>query len=306
MKNHLKALIDLGTNTFHCKIVEFRSNGDYSVLFYDKVFVKIGAGGIGKGYISEEGIQRAKKALKYFAEILENHLVNDVTAIGTSALRSAFNSKILVDLMQSWGWKVEIIDGLREAELIFKGIALDPEIPSHKSTLVMDIGGGSVEFIIGSNSTIQWSGSFEIGAQRLKDKYHSGDLITREEIQSLELFLEEKLAELLKNYQQYRPEMFIGSSGTFDTLLSVKNNLYPSHSNFISGKEYSKMLKTFIETPLHDRQHIPGMIPERAEMIVSAGLLLNFVLKHLKISGFYVSSHALKEGLIYEVLHQKN
>jgi exopolyphosphatase/guanosine-5'-triphosphate,3'-diphosphate pyrophosphatase len=265
--------------------------------------VKIGAGGISKGIISEEGLKRGLKALNYFKDVIDGYPIKSTRAIGTSAMRNASNSNILMEQMQEWGWTVEIIHGAREAELIYKGIALDPEIPSHKSTLIMDIGGGSVEFIIGSNSQINWSRSYEIGAQRLKDRFHSGDLISENEIQQLNTFLETELSELQARYQTLKPEMFIGSSGTFDTLLSVRNKNFPSESNFISGREYSGMIKSFIETPLIDRQHIPGMIPERAEMIVSAGLLLKFVLEHLKISGFYVSSHALKEGLIYEELH---
>lgn len=299
----MKAFIDLGTNTFHCKIVSF-NNDAYEEIYYDKIFVKIGEGGISKGYLTEEAIHRATSALREFQNKIGSHNVTDILATGTSAMRNANNASILIDLMTSWNWKVEIIEGLREAELIYKGILLDTEIPNHSSSLIMDIGGGSVEFIIGHKDKIKWSQSFEIGAQRLKDQFHYSDIIKKESNESLIHFLHKNLTSLKDAIEKYNPEVFIGSSGTFDTILAIRNIKTGKKDNLISISEFEAIKNSLVNATLEERLQLPGMIEERAEMIVTASLLLEYTLKLVSIPEFYVSSNALKEGLIYEEINR--
>ncbi|QNL20911.1 phosphatase [Hyphobacterium sp. CCMP332] len=294
----MKAFIDLGTNTFHCKIVSFEDTG-FNEIYYHKIFVKIGEG-ISKNILTAKAIQRAKIALMYFQEKIEFYEVKEVLAVGTSALRNANNKHELVDQMKDWNWNVEIIGGEREAELIFKGILLDSKIPDSQVSLTMDIGGGSVEFIIADQDKIKWSQSFEIGAQRLKDQYHSEDPINNNNIKALFEYLETILKPLKIAIQNYQPQILIGSSGTFDTLLSISRQTEKTRDNFLKNSDFLKINHTFINSNLSQRLKIKGMVRDRAEMIVTASLLVDFVLKILPVVGFYVSSNSLKEGLIYE------
>ncbi len=303
-KNLIKAFIDLGTNTFHCKIVSIQ-NRLYKEIYYEKIFVKIGEGGISKGFITEKAIKRASNALEQFQEVINKYDVNKVIATGTSAMRNANNASVLIDLMLKWNWKVEIINGNREAELIYKGILLDHHIPHNSMSLIMDIGGGSVEFIIGEGEEIKWSQSFEIGAQRLKDQFHNNDPISDHDIKSLKKHLEQSLKSLKIALEKFKPEIFIGSSGTFDTILSIRNEKNNLTSNLVSVSEFQEIKTKLTQSPFEERLIFPGMEVERAEMIVTASLLLDYVLKLVSIPKFFVSSNALKEGLIYEEIHRK-
>ena len=299
----MKAFIDLGTNTFHCKIVQFSSKADYNIQFYQKIFVKIGEDGIENGFISKTAIKRAENALEIFQKSILERNVTDVLAIGTSAMRNATNSNILVQKMNNWNWQVQIIDGKREAELIYKGVISDPKTSKGVTSLIMDIGGGSVEFIIGLNEKILWSQSFEIGAQRLKDLFHKNEIISNIETQNLNTFLSKNLEELYSAVKKYEPECFIGSSGTFDTILEIAN-LNREISNSVNLKEFEHIFETLLHSTILERENMAGMQKERAEMIVVASTILNHVLVQTEFKSFFVSSYALKEGLIYEELQK--
>ncbi len=298
----MKAFIDLGTNTFHCKIISFDGEG-FKEIYYDKIFVKIGEG-IANNILTNEAIQRAKIALRQFREKINFYDVEEVLAVGTSALRNAKNQNEIVDLLIKWNWDLKIIEGKREAELIFKGILLDPRIPKSNISLIMDIGGGSVEFIISDQGNIKWSQSFEIGAQRLKDKFHTEDPINAKKIHELFEYLETVLNPLKTAIKKFKVQNLIGSSGTFDTLLSINKESKKSQENFLRNSDFLKINNTFINSNINERLKMKGLIRERAEMIVTASLLVEFVIKTLPINGFYVSSNSLKEGLIYEEIQR--
>lgn len=183
-----KAVIDLGTNTFHVLIFE-----DKKLVFNQSIAAKIGMGGISEGIISEEGIQRALSVLTQFRGIIETYGIdiNDVKAFGTSAIRNASNQETFVErIRQETGIRITVISGDKEAQLIYQGVLAAMPIP--ETSLVMDIGGGSVEFIIGKENTILWKQSFEIGGQRLIDKFMKTDPISRRSIDFMDDFLREQ------------------------------------------------------------------------------------------------------------------
>ena len=156
------AIIDLGTNTFNLVIAEKSSKG-HTILHQERIAAKMGVGGINHGYITTEGIRRVIQALKEIKLTIENWHVTKVQAFGTSALRSAKNGIELVEKIYSEvGIEVKIITGEEEAELIYQGVRSAVPLGPSKS-LIVDIGGGSVEFIIGNESEVFWKQSFEIG-----------------------------------------------------------------------------------------------------------------------------------------------
>ena len=164
--NERIAVIDLGTNTFHLFIVEVKE-GAINTLYREKIAVKIGKNGISKGRISSAAKKRALHTLRIFKTIIDQFEVASVKGVATSAIRSAKNGQELLDEIEaSTAIKIEIISGDREAELIFYGVKSTGRL-NGTPNLVMDIGGGSVEFIIGNDQEIFWKQSFEIGAQRL-------------------------------------------------------------------------------------------------------------------------------------------
>src|SRR5665213_2651103 len=186
------AIIDLGTNTFHLLIAEGTADA-YRELVHQQVAVKLGEGGINHGVIQLAAFERGLETMEQFRDLIDEHEVTVVKAIGTSALRNAANGKAFIDAVNAkTGLRIEIIDGDAEAEYIYSGIEAAGCL-SETDSLVMDIGGGSVEFIICNKDRIRWKQSFEAGAARLMDRFHHRDPIAPESITALTLYLEDTL-----------------------------------------------------------------------------------------------------------------
>lgn len=301
------AIIDCGTNTFHLLIVEL-VNDDILVLFKEKVAVKIGEGGINNKIIVPDACERALNALDYFATEIKKYNVKFVHAFATSAFRNAANGTSLRDkIKERTGISIEIISGETEADLIFKGVDAAVHVGANPA-LVMDIGGGSVEFIIGSSENILWRKSFEIGAQRLVDLFHKSDPVLDSEIQELNTYLNSKLQPLFEALNKWEPTELIGSSGTFDTLSDI-HCLEAGLDKKVEDKEtpltldaVNRIHHDLIRKDRSERMLIPGMIELRVDMIVVASSLLNFILGKHKFDNIRVSTHALKEGVLAELL----
>ncbi|NBW37332.1 MAG: exopolyphosphatase [Cytophagia bacterium] len=297
------AIIDLGTNTFHLLIAE-QVKEQYAFIYRERLAVRLGQRGINEGIIQPDAIDRAIRALSSFKTTIDQYDASAIFAFGTSALRNAKNaSEVVTAFKEKAGIDVSIISGDREAELIFMGVRSGLALGDDYS-LVMDIGGGSVEFIIGNQKEIVWKQSFEIGAQRLLEMFHHTDPIPAQEIDQLNRYFTTQLSPLFNALDQWKPETLIGSSGTFDTL----SDIYCIKHNFNKGADD-------IETPLtlqgfydiytelliknrEARMAIPGMIEMRVDMIVVACCLINFLLGQYSFKQIRVSTYALKEGIL--------
>ncbi|MGW8122923.1 Ppx/GppA phosphatase family protein [Roseivirga echinicomitans] len=303
------AIIDLGTNTFHLFIVEVRED-EVKTLYREKIAVKIGKDGISKGRISAAARKRALHALQVFNTLIYQFEVGTVTGVATSAIRSAKNGQqLLDDIKERTSIDIEIISGEREAELIFYGVKSTFEL-SETPQLVMDIGGGSVEFIIGNNTEIFWKQSFEIGAQRLLDKFHKEDPMPQSSIDEMCVWLETELYSLVQAINEFKPHGLIGCSGTFDTLSEIymkKKGIerLPGSLNFQFPIEANNQIyQELLTKDRKQRMRIPGMVSMRVDMIVVASCLIQFVLKNIKSENITACSYALKEGLLYTSFSQ--
>jgi exopolyphosphatase / guanosine-5'-triphosphate,3'-diphosphate pyrophosphatase len=302
------ALIDLGTNTFHLLITEVAPGEEPRNLVKIKEPVKLGEGGISHGEIAPAAYQRALKTLSYFRELIDQHAVHEVRALATSAVRVAANGAQLVsDIAAQTGIHIEVISGDREAELIYHGVRSALEIGTERS-LVLDIGGGSVEFIICDGDTIYWKNSFEIGAQRLLDKFFITDPIDEHAIEAEKQFLEEQLTSLAAAMDQYKPCTLIGSSGTFDTLCDmnamksgIDRQQDPSPEAELSLSCFYEMHEELLHKNRAERLAIPGMLEMRVDMIVVAIILIDYILENYALNRIRVSAYALKEGLLSQM-----
>jgi exopolyphosphatase/guanosine-5'-triphosphate,3'-diphosphate pyrophosphatase len=297
------AIIDMGTNTFHLLIAEATENG-YVIVHRERTAVKIGKGGINQGYITEEGMTRALLAMQSFKNTIDKHRVKNVKAFGTSALRNAVNGvEVLHRIKKVCGIDTTIISGDVEAEYIYHGVRYSLDMGKEKS-LIVDIGGGSVECILGDSSQIFWKESFEIGAQRLLEEFHNYEPITGVEIHRLDQHFGRKLASLFEALRQYPANVLIGASGTFDTLSDIycyQNNIpksddQPETPLTIEG--FCSIYADLISKNREQRMQIPGMIEMRVDMIVVACCLVRYVLARHSFSRIRVSSYSLKEGVL--------
>lgn len=223
------AAIDIGTNTAHLLVVELPSQkqifSPFRILHKEKIATKIGEGGISNGFITEAAQERLLKALHQFCEVLEYYEIapESVHTIATSAFRNASNQKELVTKIQKeMGLQVQVISGDEEAELIYYGVKAALKI-GKCNALIMDIGGGSVEFIVCNAEKMLWKQSFEIGAQRLLDRFMQNEKISSSERQALNNFLEQTLSPLSEILKIYPIEVLIGCSGTFDIIDDINH-----------------------------------------------------------------------------------
>ena len=311
MHHHRLALIDLGTNTFHLLIVELPVAPETKplVLLRTKVGVRLGEGGISQGEIAPEAYARALHTLAGFREEMELHGVSETRATATSAMRVTRNGPDLVrDIFAQTGIEVSVIDGDREAELICAGIRqavpLGPE-----PHLLLDIGGGSVEFIIADDTTIFWKQSFEIGAQRLLDKFFPdpSGVFPAEAVAAEQRYLNTVLEPLIEAVRRYRPVGLVGASGSFDSLADMQGGQLRPEADLPPYTELA--LSSFQASYRHllagnhaQRAALPGIMPMRANMLVVASVLIDYVLGITEITRIRASAYALKEGLLAEML----
>ncbi len=303
------AVIDLGTNTFHLMLAEVERD-NYNIFLKERIPVRIGEKGITKGKITPQAWDRAINTLIEFKEIIERNNISKIFATATSAVRNAKNGEALAqEIKKVTGIEIDIISGLKEAELIHLGAKQALDIGSEKS-LIMDIGGGSIEFIIADAQQVYWMESFEVGGQRLVERFHKNDPITSEEIKKLHSFFESELITLYQATTKYTPGTLIGCSGTFDTLSDIyciANGLtkadeateYP-----LTISAFNEIFADLIHKNRAERLEIPGMLKMRVDMIVVACILVDFIIKKLALESIRVSAYALKEGILFDALHR--
>ena len=295
-------IIDLGTNTFHLLVAE-RVDSQYTIIYQNRVPAKVGMGGINQNIITEEGVERAIKAISDFQTTLKEMGVEKVMAFGTSALRSANNgNEVIQKIKNATGIETKIISGEEEAELIYLGVRAAVKLGKEKS-LIVDIGGGSVEFIIGNDQEIFWKHSFDIGAQRLLEKFQKHDPISSEEIKMLDQFFDSSLQPLLTQLGVHLPKTLVGSSGTFDTLSDIyciKNNILSNNSTEtpLTIAAFHEIFENLVLKNRSERLQIHGMIELRVDMIVVACCLISYLLTRYPFNAIRVSSYSLKEGAL--------
>ena len=305
------AVIDLGTNTFHLLIAEYIRD-KYKIIYRDRSAVKIGVGGINRDILPEDGVLRAIKALEVFKLTIDQHGIRNVFAFGTSAFRNAQNSQDVIDRIKlATDIQIKIISGDEEAMFIYFGIRSAMDLGNQPS-LIIDIGGGSVEFIIGNSEKVFWKKSVEIGGQRLLEKFQKHDPIAPHEIIELNDYFTLQLPELLKELEKHQVKTMVGSSGTFDTLSEIhclRNSIaiheeYPETS--LTVESFYSIYNELIVKNRAERLQIPGMIDMRVDMIVVACCLVRYLLENHSFNNIRVSTYSLKEGALAHLIGEKS
>lgn len=296
------AVLDLGTNTFHLLIAEWGPTSTFESIYKEKRFVKLAEHGIER--IGDSSMRRAKATLLDYRRILDQYEVEQVKVLGTAALRRASNGK---DLMH-WAAKevqldIQIISGQREAALIHRGVYQSLPDPNHRF-LVMDIGGGSVEFIIAEQGRIQWCQSFPIGAAVLLREYHQHDPITAAEVEAITGFLNAHLGPLSEALQQWPTQWLVGAAGTFDIIaeqLAVESSSPATWE--IDPERFFPLYEELKAMSWSEREQSDWIPADRVDMIVVATTLIQHILQTYHIKQFTVSAYSLKEGMLAEMVN---
>ena len=298
------AVIDCGTNTFALNIYETSDGRQFRRVYKERYFVELLEES--RDFIGTAPYQRALSAHYNFAQTLLQHDIHRLRAFGTAALRMASNgAKLMEEIHESTGIEIELIDGMREAELIYRGVRL--AAPDTEGTmLIMDIGGGSVEFILCNKSEIFWAQSFNIGAAVLYDMFRPSDPIEESTIERMRMELGDLLAPLWAAAERFPSHVLVGASGTFDVIGAMHNPTRRRHakayepipSEFFLNEVYDKLIYSSYEQRLsmHDLPHT------RAKLIVGVVVLIRLVIERLKLPTLAISDYALREGAAWEIL----
>lgn len=299
------AVIDLGTNTFNLVVGE-RNSFSKRILYSRSIGVGLGKNGIQHGMLTREAMVRGWHALALLQQDARKFTNDPILAVGTSALRNAQNVKAFSDGMEEQlGILLHLIDGAEEARLIWEGVRASGALDDGTQLLV-DIGGGSVEFIIGNDRQLFWKKSFEIGMARMLALFPLEEPIQPEKLAIIDTWLRENLHPLFDTLHKFNVKRLVGSAGSFDTLSSM-------HA-FQLGESYLHGRQLFWEIPLADFRYLyqqilsasheerlamPGMLPIRAEMIVYAAVLIRLLADKLNSPSIVCSHYALREGILF-------
>lgn len=295
------AVIDLGTNTFHLIIAEFLNDKDLRVLYKTNEPVRLGQSSINENKIHPEAFKRGIDTLKKFRQEIELHDVSTIKAIATSAVRSADNGPDFVAVAKvESGIEICVIDGDQEAEYIYEGVCATGAIKG--TSLIMDIGGGSTEFILCNQHIPIWKKSYNIGAARLMQAYFHSDPLAASEKTAITSLLNETIDELKTACSIYKPAHLIGSAGAFESFaeLVLKDEQVKEYKSIpIPLDKYLCLSDQLIASTHEERSQIPGLIKLRVDMIVIAALLTDYVIKNCGIKELSLSTYDLKMGVLH-------
>ncbi|HEX3386118.1 MAG TPA: exopolyphosphatase [Mucilaginibacter sp.] len=302
------AVMDLGTNTFHLLIAEGIIT-DFRTIVHEHIAVKIGEGGINNGTITPAAFQRGLDTMKSFAKLIEANNVRKTRCVATSALRNASNGRDFIDQVKAeTGIGIDLIDGGKEAALIYEDIKA-AEATSSANSLIMDIAGGSIEFIIGNNEQMIWKQSFEIGAARLMERFHHTEPISPASVEALDHYLEDTLQPLFDAVKENPVHQLIGSSGSFETFAELAARRRDDNFDLEKVKnyvfDYEDLLYVTDEMIVSnhmEREANELIIPVRTDMIVVSSVVTRFILSRLDIRNVSLCTYSLKEGVLAEMM----
>ncbi|MBD3750246.1 MAG: exopolyphosphatase [Sphingobacteriales bacterium] len=307
MNSKTKAVIDIGTNTFHLLIAEITAEATIQVIYKKTIAVKLGEGGVDKGFITDAAYQRGINALLDFRTQLDKFNIQKVKATATAAVRDASNGKdFMAEAKEKANIQIEIIDGLKEAEYIYVGAKAAGTL-GHEKALIMDIGGGSVEFILCNQREIFWKNSFRLGAARLLAEYYTNDEAIKESVlKAIHQRFQNELVELFQVIQEHQPTELIGTAGSFDSYAEMMSLRTPQPFNHDTQKSYHFNLEDFnqliteiISSSHQQRAAMKGLIPLRVDMILMASMLTQFIIERGNIQHVTTCTYSLKEGLLF-------
>jgi len=299
------AVIDLGTNTFNLVVGE--GNGHTRrIVHQSSIAVGLGQGGIQSGEISPAAFERGLDAFAALFHLAREKGAKTVQAIGTSALRNAKNGQLFkLALHEKHQVDLKIINGSEEALLIWEGVRHSGALENH-SQLLIDIGGGSVEFIICTDRQIVWKQSIEIGMARLNALFPISDPPDAATIAAADTWFREKIHPVFDAIQHFDIRRLVGSAGSFDTLSELdadhKNQRYLwKHGNSwsLSREDFNALYNKLLLASRAERLSMPGMQPIRVDMIVYAVILIRLLADRSKTENIVCSRFALREGVLF-------
>lgn len=322
------ASIDIGTNSTRLLIASTKIIAENSIaiipLVREMKITRLGKNLYNTKKINDENASLTIEVLKDYQKLLKSYNVSKYRTVGTRVFRQAANADEFVHrVFVEASLNVEVISGSEEAALSFSGAIKGLETdkistisrkavtgqPKSKNVLVIDIGGGSTEFILGSaeEETINYLNSIDIGSVILSEKFFTGGIPDNESVTDLLKFIEDKLKNTIKKISQTGFAFMAGLAGTVSSLSAVDLEIKEYdrekiHGHILHKNKVIDIFKRFCSIGLESRKRITGLEPARADIIIGGTAILLKILEMLDIESFIVSENDILDGIIYSLL----
>jgi exopolyphosphatase / guanosine-5'-triphosphate,3'-diphosphate pyrophosphatase len=305
---HLAA-IDLGTNSFHLLVARMSDDG-FEVVTRQKEMVRLGHGGGEMERISPEALERGISALTRMKMLADRHGA-PVRAVATSAVREAENaSEFIARAFDEAGVVVEVVSGVEEARLIHLGV-LQALPVFERRALVVDVGGGSTEVLVGERGTELAARSFKLGAVRLTDRFFPGKALHPAAVSACRNHVRSALTVLKREVDSLGHELAIASSGTAETVARLallgRGGTLPrslNASRWTADEHRAVVARLVRARTIDERQRVEGLDPARADIILAGALILEGVVDVFGITEFTFSDYALREGVLLDTVQR--
>ncbi len=313
MSSENLAAIDIGTNSIHLVVARFGDGTNFEVLAREKEMVRLGSSSGDMKELDPDAIDRGIAALERFRKIAE---ISDakIYAVATSAVREAENASVFLErARREAGIDVQIISGVEEARLIHLGVLQAVPVFDRRLVLV-DIGGGSTEILVGERGEALTAFSLKLGAIRLTRRFFRTDLLHPGAVDACRRYVRAMLARVRREVSSCGFDVAVGSSGTIETIAAMvhaaRGEAEPlrTFNNFtFSRREVRDVLQSLIDAPtVDDRRRLPGVDPPRADILLAGALILDQTMRDLDIKEMVVSDYALREGVLLDALAREH
>jgi exopolyphosphatase/guanosine-5'-triphosphate,3'-diphosphate pyrophosphatase len=297
------AALDLGSNTFLCLIVEV-VNGTVVRVISDKAeVVRLGQDVAKTKMFHPKALERAKNCLENFSKEIRLNQVENILAMATSAARDVKNGQELFSICQNLSIPLEIIPGDKEADITYLG-ATSSEPQDGKKKLVIDVGGGSTEFIVGENSKVHFAKSLDIGCVRLTEKLISKYPVSNDEAKSIHQYIDDQIKQIESEISKYKIDQIIAVAGTPTSLAAAEIGIYEDSK--VNG--YKLSLDSLISWEEKLRQLTPEEIVSkyrfekgRADVLLVGVIILLKTLQILNLREMTVSTKGVRYGVALEI-----
>ena len=304
------AVLDIGTNSIHMVLAEVQPDYSYKILDRFKDMTRLGDGVFTSRRLSDQAMMRGLEVIRTLVNLARNKGYEQIEGVATSAVREARNGGEFLDhVLQQTGLTVRVITGAEEARLIFLGVQNSVALPE-SPTLVIDIGGGSVEVIVGNREAIFQARSLKLGAIRLKDLYLSKTPPSKAMLRDLEVAVTAQLKNALGSYKTKRVEQIIATSGMAGNLAEVIHlqrtgrPLPQLNLARVSAKDIAAVEKRLAGASLKTRLAMPGLDPKRVDTLLPAAIVFRILLELLQKTELTLCDKAIREGIIYDFIQR--
>ncbi|MCX6689735.1 MAG: Ppx/GppA phosphatase family protein [Methanoregula sp.] len=312
LRERVVGFIDIGTNSIRLLVVRINPNRSYTVLSRQKQQVRLGEGEYEADEILPEAIDRAVVVCKKFVELGRTFSAEEFVTVATSATREATNQhEFLGRLQEEAGIDVRVVSGLEEARLIYLGVSGLVHLDT-QTAFFIDIGGGSTEIAVGGEREYQLLDSFKLGAIRLTNKCLSGiqgEPIPPTWYKDIQRYVKNEIVQSVQKIQGLKPTSAVGSSGTIENLAEIAAKTFHPNKNTagneLSYRDLKKVIELLCALPLEERRKVPGINPERADIIIAGAAILEIFLKELSLKSITVTSRGLQDGLLVDYLSRR-